>query len=26
MATWDDRLTGTTVAARFRANFGVVVP
>jgi len=26
MATWDDRLTGTSVTARFRANFGVVVP
>jgi hypothetical protein len=26
MTAWDDRLTGTTVAARFRANFGVVVP
>ena len=26
MAAWDDRLTGTSVTARFRANFGVVVP
>jgi hypothetical protein len=26
MAAWDDRLTGTSVAARFRADFGVAIP
>jgi hypothetical protein len=26
MTEWDDRLTGTSVAARFRADFGVAIP